>query len=107
MVMLADKIRQISIGAINPRDLEINNIPTLMVFLLVFGVAAAVTESQPCALRRALKANKNPASYGEIIYFQVAKRDSNQEKPGACEQRPTPSEGGSYAYLAKRSSPKT
>ncbi len=51
--------------------LEANNIPILLVFLPVFSVVASVTESQLCALRRALKTNQNPVSYGEIIYFQV------------------------------------
>ena len=45
-------------------------IPILLVFLPVFSVAAAATESRLCVLHRALKTNKNPASYGEIIYFQ-------------------------------------
>ncbi len=44
------------------RDLEANNIPISLVFLPAFGVAASVTESQLCALRHALKTNKNPAS---------------------------------------------
>ncbi len=64
-------IPHFDLGASLLRDLEANNIPILLVFLPAFGVAALVTESQLCALRRALKTNKNPASYGEIIYFQV------------------------------------